>query len=51
MLFVGVIVTALAVLFLLTVLALSAGGQLRHPLRAVVALTVLLVLGLALLAE
>ncbi len=48
---VGVILTALAVLFLLTTLALSAGDQLRHPVRVTAALTVVLALGLALLAE
>lgn len=48
---VGVILTSLAILFLLTALALSAGGQLRHPWRVGAALTVGLMLGLALLSQ
>jgi hypothetical protein len=47
----GVILTALATLFLLTTLALTASEQLRHPIRIGGALAALLVLGLALLAE
>ncbi|HEU4449333.1 MAG TPA: hypothetical protein VFR63_05040 [Gaiellaceae bacterium] len=48
--FVGaVIATALALLFLLTALALGSSGQLRHPVRVTVALAALFVLGLALL--
>ena len=47
----GVILTSLAILFLLTTLALSAGRQLRHPLRATAALIVVLIVGLALLSE
>jgi hypothetical protein len=46
-----VILTSLAILFVLTTLALSAGGQLRHPLRVAAALTLILILGLALLSE
>jgi cytochrome bd-type quinol oxidase subunit 2 len=48
---VAVILLALAVLYLLTTLALSASGQLRHPIRVAGALTALLVLGLVLLAD
>ena len=51
MFLVGVILTSLAVLFLLTTLAVGAGGQLRHPFRIAAALIVVLVLGLALLSE
>jgi hypothetical protein len=47
----AVILTALAILFLLTTLALTASGQVRHPIRSGGALTAMLVLGLALLAE
>lgn len=47
----GVILTALGVLFLLTTLALSASGQLRHPLRAGAALSLVLILGLLLLSD
>lgn len=47
----GVILTALALLFLLTTLALAASGALRHPLRAGISLAAVLALGLALLAE
>ena len=47
----AVILTALSILFLLSSLALSADGRLRHPLRVVAALVALLVLGLVLLAD
>jgi hypothetical protein len=47
----GVILTALAILFLLTTLALAACETLRHPLRATISLAALLALGLALLAD
>jgi hypothetical protein len=47
----GVILTSLAILFLLTSLALNAGGQLRHPLRVGAALTAILIVGFALLSE
>jgi hypothetical protein len=47
----GVILTALAILFLLTTLALAAGGALRHPFRVGISLAALLALGLALLAD
>jgi hypothetical protein len=47
----GVISTALAILFLLTTLALTASGQIRHPIRIGGSLTAMLLLGLALLAE
>lgn len=50
-LLVAVTLTALAVLFLLTTLALGASRQLRHPIRVGSALTALLILGLALLAD
>jgi hypothetical protein len=48
---VGVVLTAIAILFGLTTLGLAAGGVLRHPIRALASLAALLVLGLALLAE
>jgi hypothetical protein len=51
MVMLGVVCTALALLFLLTALALWASEQLRHPLAAVAGLGALLVLGLALLFE
>ena len=47
----AVILTALAILFLLTTLALGASGQLRHPIRVGGGLVAMLILGLALLAE
>jgi hypothetical protein len=47
----GVILTALAILFLLATLALAASGALRHPVRASISLAALLALGLALLAD
>jgi hypothetical protein len=47
----AVILTALAILFFLTALALAASGQLHHPMRIAAVLTALLTLGLALLAE
>jgi hypothetical protein len=51
MVILGVIVVALAILFSLTAVALRASGQLRHPIRAGVALAAVLALGLALLVE
>ena len=48
---IAVIFTALAILFLLTALALAASGQLRHPIRVGGALAVTLSLGLLLLAD
>lgn len=47
----GVVVTALAVLFGLTGLAFWAGGRVSHPVRILLALAALLLLGLALLLE
>jgi hypothetical protein len=47
----GVILTALATLFLLTTLALTASEQLHHPIRIGALLVAVLVLGLALLAD
>jgi cytochrome bd-type quinol oxidase subunit 2 len=47
----GVILTALAILFLLTTLALVTSGQLRHPIRDGASLVALLALGMALLAD
>jgi hypothetical protein len=47
----GTILVALAVLFLLTTMALAASGQLRHPARVLAGLVALLVAGLALLFE
>ncbi|HET8651803.1 MAG TPA: hypothetical protein VFM13_04430 [Gaiellaceae bacterium] len=48
---IAVTLVALAVHFALTTLALTACGHLRRPLRAGIALTALLVVGLALLAD
>lgn len=45
----GVLLTALALLFSLTALALAASGQLRHPYRVVGVLAATLAVGLALL--
>jgi hypothetical protein len=47
----GVILTSLAILFLLTTLALGASGQLRHPLPVGATLTVIVILGVALLSD
>jgi hypothetical protein len=47
----GAILTALAILFLLTTLALATSGQLRHPGRVGTSLAAMLALGLALLAD
>jgi hypothetical protein len=47
----AVILVSLAVLFLLTALALGATRQLQHPLRVSLALTAPLALGLILLSE
>lgn len=47
----AVILTALAILFLLTTFALAANGQLRHPIGTAAALTALLAAGLALLLD
>jgi hypothetical protein len=48
---VGVVLTALAILFGLTALAFWADGLVRHPVRIMLALAALLLLGLALLME
>ena len=45
----GVIFTAVSVLFLLTELALGAEGQVRHPVRITATLALGLALGVALL--
>lgn len=47
----GVMLTAIAILFLLTTLALATSGVLRHPAGAITSLAALLALGLALIAE
>jgi hypothetical protein len=47
----GVTLTALAILFGLTGLALWADGRASHPVRVLVALGALLLVGLALLME
>lgn len=47
----GVILVALATLFSLTALALSAIGALHHPLRVVALLAAMLALGLVLLLQ
>jgi hypothetical protein len=51
MLTLGVTLTALAILFGLTGLALWAEGRVGHPIRVLLALAALLLLGLALLME
>jgi hypothetical protein len=47
----AVVLTALAILFSLTAMALGASGQLRHPFGVTVGLAALLVFGLALLLD
>ena len=47
----GVVLTALAVLFGLTGLAFWADGRVSHPVRTLLALVALLLLGLTLLLE
>jgi hypothetical protein len=47
----GVILVAVALLFMLTVLALAASGRLGHPLRVLAPLVLALALGLVLLLE
>jgi hypothetical protein len=47
----GVILTALALLFFLTALALRAAGLLAHPYRVALALAATLAVGVALLLE
>lgn len=47
----AVTLTALAILFLLTTLALGTSRQLRQPILVPGGLTVMLILGLVLLAE
>jgi hypothetical protein len=51
MVLLGVILTALAVLFLLTTLALGLGGHVRHPRVVAAALIAVLIFGLLLLSE
>jgi cytochrome bd-type quinol oxidase subunit 2 len=48
---IGVVMTAVSILFLLTVLAMTSSGRLRHPYRATAALAALLVAGVALLRD
>jgi hypothetical protein len=47
----AVVVIALATLFLLTALALGAAGEMRHPVRAILAIVAALIVGIALLYE
>jgi hypothetical protein len=47
----GVILTALAILFLLSSLAFSTAGRLRHPRGAAAVLLLILSLGLVLISE
>ncbi len=47
----GVALTPLAILYLLTTLALGITGHIRHPVLAAVALTVVLVVGVVLMAD
>jgi len=47
----GVTVTALAILYLITTLALGVSGHARHPMLAALGLTVVLVLGVLLIAD
>ena len=51
MLLLGVIVTSVAILFLLSAMALWSSAQLPHPVRTMLALAAVLVVGLALLLE
>ncbi|HEY7794128.1 MAG TPA: hypothetical protein VIA10_09000 [Gaiellaceae bacterium] len=51
MVLLAVVLVALAVLFLLTALALAASDQLPHPYRTAVAIGAALVVGLALLLD
>ena len=51
MLSLAVMLIALALLFLLTTLALGIGGQIRHPLRPALALVAALAVGAAILYE
>lgn len=51
MLMLGIMLTALAILFALTAIALWASGQARHPIQVIAGLGALLVLGLALLFD
>jgi hypothetical protein len=51
MLLLGVVLTALAILFTLTTMALWASDQVHHPRPVLAALGAMLVLGLALLLE
>jgi hypothetical protein len=51
MLMLGVITTALAILFMLTGMALWSGNYLRHPIHVFAGLVALLVVGLAMLME
>lgn len=51
MLSLAVVVISLALLFLLTTLALGIGGQVRHPLRPALVLVAALAVGAALLYE
>jgi hypothetical protein len=51
MVLVAVVLVALAVLFLLTALALAASNQLPHPYRTGVAIGAAFILGLALLLD
>ena len=48
---IGVVVSAVSILFLLTVLALASSGLLRHPYRVTGALVATLVAGVALLRD
>lgn len=47
----AVVIVALATLFLLTALALGAAGEMRHPIRSLLAIGAALVVGIALLYE
>jgi hypothetical protein len=47
----AVVIVALATLFFLTALALGAAGEMRHPVRSVVAVVAALIVGIALLYE
>jgi hypothetical protein len=47
----GVTLTALALLYLFTTLVLGVTGHARHPLLAAAALSVMLIVGAALIAQ
>jgi hypothetical protein len=51
MLLLGITLTALAILYLLTTFALGVAGHLRHPIPIALGLTIVLALGILLMAD